>query len=482
MIAPLQDAARYELARRRLLDFAKLIYPNFAAPPHVRLIADLLEQAERKEKRRITISVPVRHGKSVISSQLFAAWYVGRNPQKNVILASHSEDLAVRNSRIARSFLQDKRWPFPDVRLATDSQSAARWNTTAGGGVFAIGVGGGITGRGADMLIIDDALHDGLSAAECASAWSWYSEVAVPRLEPGGTVIVIGARFGTTDLIGTILESDDGPNWHVVNLSAIAEEGDPLGRQPGEALWPERMDLDELEMRRSMMSSHAFEAQFLQRPTPRGGNLLKIEWLSHRYSGSVPQNRRAVTTGAGPYTTTTEEIDQIHTVMGCDIAAKTGIANDYSAIVTIKSNERDIFVVDVVRERLEFPALLRRIKEQAEKHKPSRLYVEEASSGFATVQELKYSSGLPVIGVPPRGSKTSRVEALTGLFESGRVKLPEHAPWLDAFIAELLSFPSGKNDDQLDALVLAISMLSALIVDARQWRRSDPIMRNFTAR
>jgi hypothetical protein len=272
------DAVHRELARRSLLDFATLVYPQFETPPHLRLIAGLLEQIERGELRRLQISVPVRHGKSVLASQAFPAWFLGRHPERNVILCSHAEELAVRNSRVAKHLVSDERWPFA-VELSGDSTAAGRWNTTRGGGVYAIGVGGAITGRGADLLIIDDALHDGLSELERESVYRWYSEVAFPRLEPGGAVIVIGARFAEDDLCGRILESEDGPSWEVVNLPALAEEGDPLGRALGEPLWPARFSLSEIEMRRVAMGSRAFEAQFQQHPTPAAGAIFQRAWF-----------------------------------------------------------------------------------------------------------------------------------------------------------------------------------------------------------
>jgi len=483
--AALEGLVRQDLARRRLLDFAHHVYPNFAAPPHIRLIADLLEQAERKVLRRIAISVPVRHGKSVLGSQLFPAWFVGRHPALNIILASHAEDLATRNSRAARSFLQDDRWPFPDVRLATDSQSAQRWNTSARGGVFAIGVGGGITGRGADGLIIDDALHDGLSDAECESAFRWYSEVAVPRLEPGGFIVVIGARFSTNDLIGRILESDDGPNWHVVNLPALAGEDDPLGRAPGAALWPERMDIAEIEMRRSIMGSHAFESQFLQRPTPRGGAMFKRGWFAQRYVGGIPATMlpdpRVYAYESVFGTSEARPTPQPPAVvMAVDTASKTGISNDYSALATVACDRSGYYIVDVVRERLEFADLLRCIQSTYEKWLPAYIFVEAASSGIPIVQELKRCTRLPVIGVPPKGSKIARAEAVTPWFESGNVYIPQRARWIEQFLDEICAFPVGRHDDVVDAAVLALSMVGN--VHAQRQKRDNSQIIGWMAR
>jgi predicted phage terminase large subunit-like protein len=473
-VAPLAPVVREELARRRLLDFARLVYPGFEAPPHIAMLADLLERIERGEIRKLMISLPVRHGKSVIASQLFPAWFVGRHPERDVILASHSEDLAVRNSRVAKSLTQDDRWPF-DVRLASDSASVGRWNTTARGGCYAIGVGGAITGRGANLLIVDDALHDGLSEAECASAFSWFTEVAVPRVEPGGAIIMIGARFSEQDLCGQILASEDGKNWTVVNLPAIAEEDDPLGRAPGEALWPERFPLAELEERRVSMGSRAFGAQFQQQPVSLTGGMFKRAWFQNRYdalperppedlfSETAIRNRIHESSGVYDVFRAARPNPPLVKVQAIDCASKTGVFNDYSAIVTLACDGPSYYIVDVVRERLEFTDLLARVVAEYRKHRPSRVFVEDASAGIAIVQQLRRQTRVPVIPVPAKGSKISRAEAATPVFESGRVLLPKQAPWIDDYINEFASFPGGRHDDQVDATLIALKIASAII-------------------
>lgn len=437
------DPVEAALARRSLTDFATLLYPNYTTPAHIRLIGQLLERVERGELRRLQISVPVRHGKSVLSSQCFPAWFIGRHPEKNVVLTSHAEELAVRNGRVARHLIEDERWPFPGVVLAADSTAAGRWNTKQGGGLYAVGVGGAITGRGADVLIIDDALHDGLSETERRSVFQWYAEVAFPRLEPGGRVVVIGARFAPDDLCGRILDSDDGPNWEVVNLPAIADECDVLGRKPGEVLWPERMDLAELEMRRVAMGSRPFEAQFQQRPSLAAGDLFKRAWFGRRYR-EPPKLKDAV--------------------VFVDCAAKTGIANDRSAMALWATDGVDYFLCDAWAERVEFPSLKAKcisFFEAAKTRVPqtSALLVEDASSGIALIQELRRSTAIPVVAIKATQSKVVRAESVTPLFEAGKVVLPESVPWLDAWIEEHIAFPGGRHDDQVDTTSGALERL-----------------------
>jgi predicted phage terminase large subunit-like protein len=478
--AALEALARQELARRSLLDFCELVYPGFETPPHIRFVANLLERAERGGVRRLAISLPVRHGKSVLSSQCFTAWYLGRHPRAKIILASHSESLARDNNRTARSLVADDRWPWPDVRLAPDSHSAGLWNTTAGGSSYAVGVGGAITGRGADVLIIDDALHDGLSEAECATAYRWYSEVATPRLEPNAVVICIGARFGSNDLIGQILDAEEGPSWDVVNLPALADVNDPLGRAIGEPLWPERMGAAEIESRRIAMGSFAFEAQFMQRPTPRGGAMFKAEWFKNRYPGGIPPARIVESFGNRLAPNVYESISRrsvpLTIVAGVDTAAAVGVYNDYSVVATVAFDGMDFFIIDISRKRLEFPELVREVINRYQTYHPSRVFIEAASSGIATVQQLQASTGLPVIGITPHGSKIARAESLTGIFEAGRVKIPERAHWLDEFLSEFCAFGCGssRHDDQVDAVVLAITMAAQVGERAAQMRRGYP--------
>lgn len=457
------NAAKEELARRSLLDFASFSYPGFETPPHIRYISRFLEELERGEIRRLCVALPVRHGKSVLCSQVFPAWFLGRSPRENVILASHSESLATLHSRVAKHLVEDDRWPFADVALSTDSASVQRWNVTAGGGMYAIGVGGAITGRGANLLIVDDALHDGLSEAERDSAWRWFREVAVPRLEPGGRVLVVNARFAPDDLAGRIQDSEDASEWTFISLPALAEANDPLGREIGSALWPDRMSIAELESRRVAMGSYAFSAQFQQDPLPAEGNLFKLAWFQNRYK-ELPQTfRETVHRGfRGRIEVVREEQDLI-VVAAVDCAAKVTIASDFSAIVVVATDGRNYYIVDVVRERLEFADLLRKIVDAYTRHKPRLVYCEEASSGIPIVQEMRRTTGIPIVGVPPRGSKLSRAEATSALFEAGRIYLPESANWLDPYITEFTRFPGGKNDDMVDATSLAINSIQDTI-------------------
>jgi predicted phage terminase large subunit-like protein len=436
--AALAAAVKDELARRSLLDFAASVYPKFEAPPHIRFIAQLLDRISNCEGKNIAVSVPVRHGKSTICSQLFPAWHLGRHPRDQIVIASHSEGLAAMHSRLAKHLVEDDRFPFVGVTLSRDSASVQRWNVEAGGGCYAIGVGGSITGRGYNIGIIDDALHDGLSEGESESCWRWFQEILVPRSEPGARLIVIGARLSTTDLIGRIADSGFANSFEFVKLPALAEEGDPLGRAPGEALWPDRMPVEEIEQRRAMMGSFAFESQFQQNPITREGALVKYDWLVH--DKTFPA-----------------EFDKV--ILAIDPASKATKNADWSAAVVVGKKKGEFYVLDCVRIKAELPELRRLVINMSEKWRPASCLIEDTSNGIGCIQLMRRSTTLPIVPIKPLKSKISRVEGILGVFESRRVHFPVEAPWLVDLERELLSFPScpGGHDDCTDALTMALS-------------------------
>lgn len=436
--AAIARAAQDELARRDLLDFAGRLIPGFQSPRHLVHLAELLESVERGELRRLLVTLHPGSGKSVLL-QAFASWYLGRNPRRKIITASAGAELAERNSRASRALFTEPGWPF-DVELSKATTAQNRWDTTQGGGLFAVGVGGGITGWRGDLLVLDDLQNDRLSIGERDQLWNWFREILMPRLEPGGAVVFIQQRWGEDDLPGRIIDSAEGGEWEVVRLPAIAEAEDPLGRAFGEPLWPERWPLEELQRRRESMGSRAFECAFQSNPVPAEGNLIRGEWFQ-RYD-VAPKHF-------------------VQVVCAVDAAAKTGVRNDYSAIVTLGVTKNAFFVLDVWRAKVEFPELLKRVDALMEDEpKPSAIYVEDTSNAVALVQALKRSTRSPAVPVAAKGSKESRVEGITGLLEAGKVFLPKEAPWLLDFERELLAFPAGKHDDMVDALTLALSQVA----------------------
>jgi len=458
---PVVEAAREELARRELLPFCELMIPGFQSPPHIRYIAGLLEAVESGKQRKLLVSLHPGAGKSVLL-QAFAAWYLGKHPTHRIITASAGSELAERNSRSSRAFFTDSAWPF-DAGLSKDTTAMNRWNTTAGGGMVAVGVGGLISGwRSSGPIILDDCQNDALSVGERESLWEWYRSVLLARREPGAGIVVIQQRWGEDDFPGRLLESAEAKDWLHVRLPAIAEENDALGRKPGESLWSARWPLEELERQKIAMGSRAFETAFQGNPVPAEGNLIKAEWFQ-RYDQPPTEFTKVV--------------------VGVDAAAKTGVSNDYSAIVKIGVTKNAFYVLDVWRDKVEFPALLRRVAAlHDEGPKPSAVYVEDASNAVALIQALKLESHMPIVPVIAKGSKISRVEGITGILEAKKVYLPKEASWLLDFERELLSFDAGRFDDQVDAFTLALAQLTKRKMPANwffEFGNPDPRMNRF---
>lgn len=462
-LAALAEMNRKQLALDHLLDFCRLVVPTYQTPKHIVLLAEYLTRLEAGHIDRFVCQAPPRHGKSRMVSQLFAAWYLGRNPTHDIVLAAYGSELTERNSRALRDLVTDERNPF-DVAIREDSRAIDRWHTTAGGQVLAVSVGSGLTGHGANLLVIDDPVKDRVEAESEAirkSTYDWYSDVARTRLAPGGKIVLMGTRWHFDDLIGSVLQNNQS-RWTVLNLPAIAEENDPLGRAVGDALWPERWPLESLPKVPEEMSSRSFAALFLGRPQNAEGSVFKASWFERRYS-EFPRCQRAVRPTSRSlwrnYSETVEEEIPLQIISAIDCASKVTLSADFSAIVTIAFDGCDYYILDVVRERLEFADLMRRIVDVYQRYNPRLVVIEEASSGIPIVQELKRSTGLPVVGIPPKGSKVARADAISNLWESGRVALPQRAHWLDSYISEMTQFPSGKHDDVVDATTLGLSSL-----------------------
>jgi predicted phage terminase large subunit-like protein len=389
----------------------------------------------------LMIFLPPRHGKSLTVSQALPAWYLGRHPRKHVILASYADELAHKNSRVARGFVGDERWPF-ETRLSPQSHAAGRWETCDGGGVIAAGVGAGITGQGADLMVLDDLLRDRSDADSQAvrdSTWNWLGQVAMTRIHKGAAVVYATTRWSEDDPAGRLLDSPGGSRWVVLRLPALAEEDDPLGRAEGEPLWPEEFGVEHFAEQRELMGPRPFAAVHQQSPTPEKGVIFERPWFNGRYA-KLP--------------------DGLRIVQAVDSAFKDGVGNDFSVIATWGTDGRFFYLIDVRRARLQYPQLVAAIKEEAAEWPSQRVLVEDKASGQSVVQTLKQETGLPVVPVPAEGSKVSRAESVTGLFEAGKVLLPEQSPpWLHDWIEEHVKFPGGKHDDQVDTTAHALRWL-----------------------
>ena len=433
---------------KQFLDFIKHVYPNYIIGDHHRRLAQLFEDIANGKKKRIIVNIAPRHGKSELISYLAPAWFLGKHPHKKVIMASHTADLAVNFGRRVRNLVGSDAYKdiFPEVMLQSDSKSASRWGTNYNGEYFAIGVGGALAGRGADLFIIDDP-HSEQDAKLGKSdvflpAWEWFQSGPLQRLMPGGAIIVVMTRWSKLDLTGQIvnqmIKNDDVDDWEVVEFPAILEN------KAGEEipLWPEFWSLEELQSRRAALDVRYWNAQYLQNPTSEEGALIKREWWNIWEKETPPS------------------CDFI--IMSLDAAQEANNRADYNALLTWgvfyneEVNNYNIILLNAIKKRLEFPELKELAIEEYKEWEPDVFIVEKKSNGAALYQEFR-RMGIPVGEFTPgKGQdKVSRVNAVSDLFHSGIVWAPDHR-WAHEVIEECNDFPSGQNDDLVDATTLAL--------------------------
>ncbi len=458
---PLTAAQRDALMRRDLSTFIRLAFGELNPGTaylhnwHIDLIADRLTQVYQGKIKRLIINIPPRYLKSISASVAFPAWLLGQDPTKRIICASYSSELTEKLARDTLSLMQSPLYQrlFPKTRIWPGRRAAYDFTTTAQGYRYAVSTGGSLTGRGADILIIDDPLKpDGaLSEAIRKSVNDWYDGTALTRLDSkrDGAIVIIMQRLHLDDLVGHVLAKGD--EWHVINLPAIAEleetlTYDVLGqrrtviRKPDSVLHEARENRETLEALRKSMTEMRFSGQYQQAPVPIGGGMIKTDWLQYYTPAELP-----------------DKFDLL--VQSWDTASKAHEFNDYSVCVTIGIKNQVAYVVDVYRGRLEFPALKQQAIRLCQRYKPHQVLVEDKSSGIQLIQELKDIGMYQVIPVKPNGDKQTRLFRQAVKFENGRVRLPQDAPWQRDYIRELTSFPTTKFYDQVDATTQALDYL-----------------------
>lgn len=401
-----------------------------------RYIQDHLDQVTRGELRRLMIFAPPQHGKSSLVTVRYPVYRLELDPKLRIIIGAYNQERSAEFSRSARRIARERL----DI---SDERSADRdWQTTQGGGVRAVGVGVGITGYPGELIVIDDPVKsrdEADSQTYRDRVWEWYTQDLYTRLQPGGAVILIMTRWHEDDLAGRILASEDGPSWTVLSLPAEAEENDPLGREPGEALCPERYDLAALANRKMVLGSWAYTALYQQRPAPAEGGIIKREWL--RYYDQLPT-----------------KLDRA--IASWDMAFKDNADSSYVVGQVWGQVGGDFYLLWQIRERLDFPATQRAVRSLAQRY-PQALtkLVEDKANGPAVIASLRHDvSGLTAY--PVAGSKEARLQAVSPLFEAGNVYLPRGVGWIDEYVNELCTFPNAAHDDQVDATSQALDWLT----------------------
>ncbi|MDQ8699207.1 phage terminase large subunit [Hyphomicrobium sp. LHD-15] len=419
------------------LEGGKPFFPNW----HIELIADRLQQAFDRKIKRLIINVPPRSLKSICASVALPAWALGRDPTLRIVCASYSQDLAGKLARDCRTVM-DADWyrrAFPHTRLNRDKRAEGEFETTKGGYRLSTSVGGTLTGRGGNFVIIDDPIkpQDAYSDARRQSANEWFDSTLLSRLNDQKTdvIIIIMQRVHIDDLTAHVMEKG---GWEVLCLPLIAEQdesfrlsdGNAVGRKSGELLHAERVPREVAQQLRISMGELAFSAQYQQAPVPVAGNLIKRHWL--RTYDCLPKG---------------------NIIQSWDVAMTTSGNSDWSVCTTwcADRSRKQFCLVDVLRDRFEFPALKRAVVRQAQRFDAKTVLIEKSGVGIGLVQQLRDEGQVLPIGLAPENSKVARMEAQSTRFESGSVLLPTSASWLDVYKTELLSFPGGRHDDQVDS-------------------------------
>jgi predicted phage terminase large subunit-like protein len=443
---------------------------RYGIPRHLEFIDRKLRELEAGKIDRLAVMMPPRHGKSTLCSKYFPAWFLGRHPEKRIVLVSYEADFAARWGRAARDVMELWGGPLFGFGVRKDTRAANRWGiSNRHGGMDTAGVGGAITGKGADCLIIDDPVKnakDALSPVYRRHAWDWWHSTAQTRLEPKGKVVAIGTRWHQEDLIGMML-ANEPDRWEVVRLPAIAEEGDQLGREPGEALWPERYPAEKLEEifnsyehDEAQLGPYWKQALYDQNPVPPEGAIFKRQWLryfnedaDHYLLNGENGDKEAV------------RKDNCIRFITCDLAVSTSEQADFFCLgCWILSNDRRwLLLDDCVHERLEGPDQPGVIKRLYARDKPFIVWVESNAYQLSLVQGL-LREGLRVQGVRADRDKVARAHGAATRFSAGSISFRQNAPWLRELEEELLNFPGSRHDDYVDMITMAVNQVSSMIM------------------
>jgi predicted phage terminase large subunit-like protein len=436
-------------ARQDMIPFAQRVYPGFKVGPHHRKLAKIFTDVIEGRKNRVIINIAPRMGKSEFSSYLFPAYFLGKYPNKKIIMGTHTASLSEDFGRKVRNLIasEDYRELFPHTVVADDQKAAGKWGTGAGGQYYAAGVGGALAGRGADLFVIDDphSEQDVKANSRLAfdTAWSWFQTGPLQRLMPGGGIIVVMTRWGKLDLTGRLIDyqtkNPNAPPWEIVELPAILNEG----TDDEKSLWPEQWPLTALKSAKASIDPQYWNAQYMQQPTSDNAAIIsRKNWRI--WEPEEPPSCEYI-------------------IQSWDTAFEAKTSADYSACTTwgVFYNEEEhdaaqVILLDAFKDRMQFPELKATALKHYNEWEPDAFIVEKKAAGAPLIQELR-RMGIPVQETnPSRGNdKIVRLNAVADLFTSGTVWAPD-TRWAREVIEEVASFPNGENDDYVDTTSQAL--------------------------
>ena len=444
-----EKRASLKAASTNMLGFAKAVYPGFKVGPHHKKLAKIFTDVVEGRKKRVIINIAPRMGKSEFSSYLFPAYFLGKYPEKKIIMGTHTAGLSEDFGRRIRNLIdtEEYREVFPQTMVADDQKAAGKWSTSAGGQYYAAGVGGALAGRGADLFVIDDphSEQDVKSNSRLAfdTAWSWFQTGPLQRLMPGGGIIIVMTRWSLLDLTGRLIDyqtkNPEAIPWEIVELPAILNDGE----EDEKSLWPDQWSLEALKSTKASIDPRYWNAQYMQQPTAENSAIVSRK-MWRIWEADEPPSCEYI-------------------IQSWDTAFETKNNSDYSACTTwgIFYNEEEndspqLILLDAFKDRMAFPELKVVALKHYKEWEPDAFIVEKKAAGAPLIQELR-AMGIPVQEFSPsRGNdKTVRVNAVADLFSSGKVWAPD-TRWAREVIEEMAAFPVGEHDDFVDTTTQAL--------------------------
>ena len=432
-----------EQARENFISFVRMVWPEFIQSDHHLRIAQKFEDIVNGKIKRLIVNMPPRHTKSEFASYLLPAWVMGRRPQTKIIQTTHTAELAYRFGRKVRNLMdtEDYKKVFDNVSLSADSKAAGRWETNKSGEYFASGVGGAITGRGADLLVIDDphSEQDALSATAMETAYEWYTSGPRQRLQPGGSIVIVMTRWSEKDLTGQLMKAQVEPladKWEIIEFPAIMPSGNPV--------WPGYWKKQELLAVKASLSEQKWQAQWQQTPTSEEGSIIKREWWKKWEKKDMP--------------------GLVHIIQSYDTAFSKKETADFSAITTWgvfypdeDTRRPNLILIDAKKGRWEFPELKKIAFKEYKYWEPETVIIEAKASGLPLTHELR-TVGIPVVNfTPSKGNdKHTRINSIAPVFEAGQVWYPASHRFAQDVIEECAAFPFGEHDDLVDSTTQAV--------------------------